>query len=285
MTNISILGFSDPVSSWTHLSAAVAFSIASFFMLKKGRGNYLRVMALALYSFSLVFLFSMSGVYHILAQTGDARAVLQRLDHAAIWVLIAGTFTPVHIILFRGHWRWLILALVWVIGILGLIFEAIFFTSFPQWLITGLYLGLGWMGALTGYKFRKSFTDETMRALVLGGVFYSIGALCDFFQWPTLWPAYIGGHDIFHIFVILGATAHWLFIYNWAAHPVNNRIMFHVSMYPNGPLIGQAIDDHLRVEAGSLPELKLKIKAAVSAKFHNSIEPDIVLKYFNEERI
>ena len=99
----------------------------------------MRLAALSLYSFALIFLFSMSGVYHLLAQAGDARAVLQRLDHAAIWVLIAGTFTPIHVILFRGPWRWLILTTVWVIGLLGLIFEAIFFTSFPQWLITSLF--------------------------------------------------------------------------------------------------------------------------------------------------
>jgi channel protein (hemolysin III family) len=285
MHPVPIIGFSDPVSSWTHLLAAVSFALGTYFLLKKGRGNITRMIALSLYSFSLVFLFSMSGVYHLLDRTGDARAVLQRLDHAAIWVLIAGTFTPVHIVLFRGAWRWLILSVVWVIGLLGLILEAIFFKSFPQWLITSLFLGLGWMGALTGYKFRKSFTDESMKLLLLGGMCYSVGALIDFFQWPIVWPSYIGGHEIFHVFVIFGAASHWLFIYNWAAHPVANSIVFHVSIFPDNTFIGEAIGDRLSVEANSLQDLKLKIKATVSAKFHNSIEPEIHLKYFKEERL
>jgi channel protein (hemolysin III family) len=283
--NTSLLGFTDPVSSWSHLLAAVSFAVASYFLVKKGRGNATRVIALSLYSFSLIFLFSMSGVYHLLERGGDARAVLQRLDHVAIWVLIAGTFTPVHIVLFRGAWRWLILSIVWVIGILGLIFQTIFFTSFPQWLITSLFLGLGWMGALTGYKFRKSFSDESMNLLLFGGIFYSAGALFDFFKWPTLWPSFISGHELFHVFVILGAVSHWLFIYNWAAHPVANKIVFHISMFPNNNFVGLAIGDHLRAEANSLPDLKEKIKALVGAKFHNSIQPEIHLKYFNEERI
>lgn len=285
MNNISVLGFNDPASSWTHLAAALAFAIAGFYLIKKGRGNHLRVIALSLYSFSLVFLFSMSGVYHLLEQSGVARAVLQRLDHAAIWVLIAGTFTPVHIILFRGHWRWLILALVWTIGILGLVLEAVFFTSFPPWLSTSLYLGLGWMGALTGYKFRKSFSDETIRLLVMGGIFYTIGALCDYFQWPNLWPSYFGGHDVFHLFVILGAVAHWRFIYYWAAHSVNNSLTIMVSVFPDGKACGQAVDDFLWVEANNLQELKTNVKTALSAKFHNSFEPKVVLRIINEEHI
>lgn len=285
MSSTVVLGFNDPFSSWTHLLAAVSFSIATFFLLKKGKGNAVRLAALTLYSFALVFLFSMSGVYHLLAQAGDARAVLQRLDHAAIWVLIAGTFTPIHVILFRGPWRWLILSTVWGIGLLGLILEAIFFTSFPQWLITSLFLGLGWMGALTGYKFRKAYSGEKLRGLVLGGIFYSIGAVCDFLQWPVIWPSYIGGHDVFHIFVILGAISHWRFIYKWAAHSASNKMIFHVSTFPNGALVGQAVGDHIRVEASNLHELKAHIKTLVKTKFHSSIEPEIHLKYFNEERL
>jgi channel protein (hemolysin III family) len=285
MTNVIVLGFNDPVSSWTHLFAAITFSVATFFLLKKGKGNATRIAALSLYSFSLIFLFSMSGVYHLLAHTGDARAVLQRLDHAAIWVLIAGTFTPIHIILFRGPWRWLILSTVWGIGLLGLIIEAIYFTAFPQWLITSLFLGLGWMGALTGYKFRKSYAGESMKGLVLGGIFYSVGALCDFLQWPNIWPSYIGGHDIFHVFVILGAMSHWRFIYKWAAHSATNKMVFHVSTVSDGVFIGYAVGDHLCVQADTLPELRLRIKNLVKTKFHSSIEPEIHVKYFNEERI
>ena len=142
MENIPILGFRDPVSSWTHLLAAAAALLGSIYLIKKGRGSNVRVFSLVVYSLSLVFLFAMSGVYHLLDQ-GLARDVLQRLDHAGIWVLIAGTFAPTHVILFRGPWRWLILMIVWVIAITGLVLEVVYFKTFPEWLATTLFLGLG----------------------------------------------------------------------------------------------------------------------------------------------
>ena len=283
MENVAILGFADPLSSWTHLLAAFAALLGSVILIRKGRGSSARIFALALYSFSLVFLFSMSGVYHLLEKGGAARDVLQRLDHAGIWVLIAGTFTPVHLILFRGAWRWLILLVVWAIAITGLVLEVIFFTSFPESLILSMFLGLGWMGVLTGYRFRTAFRGESMRLLIMGGIYYSIGAVIDFAKWPVFWASIIGPHEIFHVFVIFGALSHWFFVYEWADHPVANKITFYIQVFPNSHWVAAATNDHIRIEARSIDELKQLIKKQVKAKYHESIEPEIHLKYSQEE--
>lgn len=285
MDNIPILGFSDPFSSWTHLLAALMALVGSFYLLKKGRGSGVRIFALAVYSLSLVFLFSMSGVYHLLERGGDARDVLQRLDHAGIWVLIAGTFTPTHVILFRGRWRWLILLIVWGIAITGLVLEVVYFKTFPEWLATSLFLGLGWMGVLTGYKFRTSFRGESLRLLGLGGIYYSVGAVIDFARWPVFWPSVIGSHEIFHLFVIAGALSHWFFVYEWADHPVANTITFHIRIFPDSRYLAEAVSDHVQVQAHSLEELKKQIKEKVSMKYHESIVPEIHLRYFQEEKL
>ena len=285
MPHFSFWGFSEPFSSWTHLLAAAAAIVGSYVLLRKGRGSVSRSVALVIYSWSLVFLFSMSGVYHLLEPGGTARNVLQRLDHAGIWVLIAGTFTPLHAILFRGAWRWLILLLVWMIAINGLVLEVVFFTSFPQWLTLTLFLALGWMGTLTGYKFRTSFRGESLHLLMMGGIYYSLGAVIDFLNWPVLWPGVIGPHEIFHVFVIMGSWCHWKFIYQWASHPVANTITFHVKIFPKNRFVAEAVSDHLRVEANSLEDLKLKIKEQVHAKYHKSIQPSIHLKDFQEDLI
>ena len=100
-----IPGFSEPFSSISHLMFAVAGFIGTFVLLRKGKGNDFRLMGLALYSFCLVFLFSMSGVYHLLERGHTPNYVLGILDYAGIYVMIAGTFTPFHIILFRGLHR------------------------------------------------------------------------------------------------------------------------------------------------------------------------------------
>jgi channel protein (hemolysin III family) len=284
MGNVGILGFAEPFSSWTHLLSAAGFLLAGIGLVAKGKGSMPRVISLVVYTFSLVFLFSMSGVYHLLEPGGVAREVLRRLDHAGIWVLIAGSFTPIHVILFRGAWRWLILLVVWTIAINGLVLEVIFFKSFPEWLILSLFLGLGWMGALTGYRFRASFHGESLRLLVGGGMFYSVGALFDFTGWPVLWPGVIGGHEIFHVFVVAGAYCHWKFIYEWADHPVANTIVFHVRIFPN-QVVAEAISDHLRIEATDMEELKTMIRDRVTDKYHESIQPRIHLKYFQEETL
>src|SRR4029077_13391640 len=117
---LAIPGFSDPVSSLTHLAAAGVFSILSIPLIRTGRGDARRVMSLAAFAFSCVLLLSLSGVYHLLTPETAARSVLLRLDHAAIFVLIAGSFTPVHAVLLRERWQWHLLALIWGAAIIGL---------------------------------------------------------------------------------------------------------------------------------------------------------------------
>src|SRR5690606_38523367 len=150
---IPILGFSEPVSSISHLGAAVLFSISNLYLLRRGRGIKFRVTALAINFFCVVYLFSMSGVYYLLAPTVSSRLVLQRLDHSAIWSMIAGTFTPIHLILFRGFWRWGVLVLVWITAITGLVLKTIFFHEVPEVLSLSLYLGLGWCGLASAWRF------------------------------------------------------------------------------------------------------------------------------------
>lgn len=283
MDVIAIPGFSEPISCWTHLLAAALSVVGFIYLFRRGRGNLGRLFALGLFSFSLLFLFSMSGVYHLLEVGGEPRAVLQRLDHAAIWVLIAGTFTPIHTILFRGAWRWGILLLVWAIAITGLVLEVVFFSSIPEWLTLIFYLGLGWIGFLTAWRFSRQFGERSVHLLWLGGVFYSIGAVLEFQRWPILISGVIGPHEIFHLFVIAGAWTHWLFVYKWASHPIREQITFHVLIYPENRFLAKAIGEHLLIEAASLEALHNLIKEKVEMRFHPTLKPKIHLKYFKEE--
>jgi len=126
------------------------FAVLAAFLLRRGWGNRTRVAFLGVYVFSVVFLLSMSGVYHLLPPGSAGRAVLHRLDHSAIFVLIAGTFTPVHGIVFQGRERWGPLALIWAAAIAGITLKMIWFTDVPYWLGLMCYLGLGWVGAISG---------------------------------------------------------------------------------------------------------------------------------------
>jgi channel protein (hemolysin III family) len=209
------LGLHDPVASLSHLLAAVAALAAAWLLHKKGRGDALRASSLLIYSATLLFLFSMSGIYHALAP-GPWRVLFRRLDYAAIWLVIAGSATPVHVLLFRGHWRWGLIALFWGGAIACLILLEVYFTSLPYPAVVAAYTGLGSLGIVSFAKITARYGWKETTLLFLGGLAYSTGAVIDWLDGPVILRGVFGPHELFHVLVIAGALMHWLFIYNWA---------------------------------------------------------------------
>ena len=283
---VTFLGLHDPISAWSHLLAALAFFIAGFFLLYKGRGSKLRVAAFILYIFTLVFLFSMSGVYHLLPYHTTARDVLQVLDHAAIWTLIAGSFVPIHTLMFRGAKRWAVLALVWGISIPGMILTTIFFSSLPEFVSLSFYLGLGWLGILSAYFVAQTYGKSEIKYILYGGIAYTIGAVIEFLRWPVLFDGVLNAHDIFHLFVIIGASLHWYFSYKHADWPIYKDQTFIVYHNPEKSYFrAYTKSDHLHVEATSLDELKEKIYIAIENKYHKNLPIEKIILHFIEEEI
>ena len=129
------------------------------------------------------------------------------------------------------------------------------------------------------------FWFEAFHWLWLGGVAYSVGGILEFLRWPNPFPGVIHAHEIFHIFVILGALCHWVFVYKWSAHPVRDLMTFHVTVFPENRYYARAVGDALTIESESLEELHVEIKRIVRRKYHRNISPKIHLKYFNEETL
>ncbi len=218
VATIAIAGFSDPVSSLTHLTGAVVFAVAGALLIGRGRGNALRVIALTVYVVGVVFALAMSGVFHLLEPDGVARAVLRRLDHAGIFFLIAATYTPIHVIQFRGLMRWGVLGFVWTCAITGIVFKAVFFDHIPEWVGLTLYLGLGWVGIVSLFSLRRSYGWPPLAPLVWGALAYTAGAVLEFARWPVPIPGIVGPHELFHLFVLAGVS--WHFVYIWRLLPV-----------------------------------------------------------------
>ena len=213
MTTEPLLGLADPVSSVTHMAGAIVALLAAGPLIARGRGRIEDVIALAVFAGSAVLLLAVSGVYHTLADGTHARDVLQRLDHAAIFVLIAGTFTPVHTIVFRGLARWGVLAAIWTIAIAAIALKTAFFTVIPEAVGLSFYLGLGWLGAGTGYALWRRFGTAFVRPALFGAFAYTIGALVGFSDWPNPVPGLIGSHELFHFASLAGVYWHWRFIH------------------------------------------------------------------------
>jgi channel protein (hemolysin III family) len=221
----SIPGFFEPFSALSHLIGALVFGLLSIPLLGRGRGDARRIFFLSVFSFSCVLLLSMSGVYHMLDEGSTARAVLGRLDKAAIFVLIAGTHTPVQGFFFRGIARWGVLALMWLLAATGITLFSVFYDDLPRGLGTSVYLGLGWIAGTFGILVWRRYGTRQVWPLVAGGLTYSSGAILMGLGWPTLIPGIFGPHEVWHVAVLVALALHWTFVFKHA----------HLSMGPGPP--------------------------------------------------
>ena len=204
---VSIAGFCDPVASWTHLGAALAALLLGVRYVRSGRDAAARA-GMTVFVVGSIFLFSMSGTYHLLERGTHARDVLQLLDHAAIWVMIAGTITAAHFVGFEGGWRYGMTALVWAGAIAGLVLKTVYFDVIPEALGLWLYVGLGWLGMVSFFRLRRLHGADATRPVLLGGLVYTAGAIVEVLEAPWLARGVIGPHELFHAAVVVGAAQH-----------------------------------------------------------------------------
>lgn len=209
---IPFAGVAEPVSCWTHLVGAFIFICVSIYLVRSRLGSRGKVLAPLVFTLSCVMLLAVSGVYHLLPRGGDWRWLFQRLDHAAIYVLIAGTFTAVHFLSFEGRWRWGMIFVAWFIALCGIALKTVFFADIPEWLGLTSYLAFGWLGIASGVALFRRYGFDSLKPLLYGGVAYSLGAILDFSRRPVLIEGVVGSHELFHLAVLLGISFHWSFI-------------------------------------------------------------------------
>lgn len=206
----------DRVSGFSHLLGALVALVACIELLRRGGTSRERRVSLGVYVVGLVGMLTASGVYHLTPVESPHRALLQRIDHAAIWVQIAGTFTPIHIVFFRGFWRVFPLLVVWGGAAAGILLKLVFFEHVPEALSVALYLALGWFGVVSCWRLTSGHGWRLIIPMAVGGVLYSGGALVELNDWPTPVAGVVGPHELFHFAVLGGVTAHWMFIRRWA---------------------------------------------------------------------
>lgn len=206
----------EPVSSGTHLLAGVSFIIVSFYLLSSAKVRFPKQLSITIFCVATVLTLFMSSLYHMYSPDDPLKELLQKLDHALIFLLIVSSLTPIHHILFRGFMRWGILSIVWTFTLIVMGLKLWYFNEVPEWLGTLVYLIMGWGGAVTVYILYKRRGFGFIKPLVLGGVFYTIGALFDYFRFPVLIEGVFEGHELFHFMVILGLAFHWNFVFDIA---------------------------------------------------------------------
>ena len=278
-----MLGFYQPISSWTHLLGALLAICTGAILIRKGWGNRIRVLALFVFMTGIVLMFSMSSIYHAL-EPGLGRQVFRKLDYAAIFVMIAGTATPIHLIIFRGWWRWGFIISLWIIAIIGLLLTIILIDKIPEWVSLSVFMLMGVLALASIVKAGKMFGIKQISYALIGGGFYVIGAFIDFLRWPDIVPGLLGPHEIFHVFVMLGAASHWLFIYHLADQPTHARLVFLVKEKSENEFFARAVGESVFVIATSRKDLRRQVKEKLKEQFYPQLIPAKVrFRFYKDE--
>lgn len=220
----SLPGFYEPFSALSHLIGALVFALLAVLLVRRGRGDARRILFLGVFAGTSVLLLSMSGVYHMLVEGSTARNVLGRLDKAAIFALIAGTHTPIQGLFFRGLARWGMLALMWLVAATGITLFSVFYDSLPRGLGTTVYILMGWIAGGAGLVVWRRQGTSRIWLLLLGGGFYSVGAISLGLEWPTVLPGVLGPHEVWHVAVLAAMGLHWKFIFENAQRPLDTDL-------------------------------------------------------------
>jgi len=155
-------------------------------------------------------LYTASAAYHLLKVPEKISTLLRRIDHMMIYVLIAGTYTPLCVIALTGKLSLSLLIAIWLLAAVGILLTILWFGA-PRWLTTGIYLLMGWLVVIAFYPLIHSLPLGGLAWLVIGGLLYTVGALIYGFKWPRINNRWFGFHEIFHLFVIGGSLGHfWL---------------------------------------------------------------------------
>ncbi len=202
--NVPWLGLSDPVAALTHLIAAALAAGAIIQLWTRSRGSPARRVSVLVFGASMFVQFLASGAYHAVSEPW--RTPLRRVDHAAIYVFIAGSFTPVVAHLPGGRWRGSVLGFVWVLAACGIVLKLAFFDVVAEPVNTILYLTLGWFGVVPAYGIVRAGRFDLVRSFALGGGAYTLGSLSELFRWPVIVPGVFGFHEVFHLAVIAGSA-------------------------------------------------------------------------------
>ena len=210
----------EPGSAITHFIAMMMAVFASVPLLVKagldsGTRNFF---AMAVFMGSMILLYAASATYHSVDLSGKELKIFKRIDHMMIFVLIAGSYTPVCLIILGGKLGYSLLALVWGIALIGMLIKA-FWVTCPKWFSSVIYIAMGWVVVFAFGPLVHSLTTPAFLWLLAGGIIYTIGGIIYALKLPLFNSLHktFGSHEIFHLFVMGGSVCHFIFMYCYVA--------------------------------------------------------------------
>jgi hemolysin III len=200
----------EPFNAVSHLIGLVLAAAGTAALIHTARtGSH--VVAFSIYGATLLLLYGVSTLYHTLPLSDQSLRAFKRLDHIAIYLLIAGTYTPVGLVTLHGPWGWGMLTGIWAIAAAGIPFK-IFYLDAPPWISTATYLGMGYFALLAVVPLVRAVGADGLGWLVAGGVAYTVGAVIYTRERPDPFPGFFGHHEIWHVLVLIGSGCHFAFM-------------------------------------------------------------------------
>ncbi len=209
----------EPVNGLTHLVGFFLAVVGLCLLLVSAyeSGTQWHVVSFAIFGTSLMLMYASSATYHLLHLSEKNTRLLKQIDHITIFLLIAGTYTPVCLIPLRGVWGWTLLGIVWGMALLGF-FVKLFWIHAPRWVSTLIYLFMGWVCIIAIYPMTQRMPIAAFLWLAAGGLFYSVGAVIYGMKRPDPFPEVFGFHEIWHLFVMAGSFCHYWMMYAYIAY-------------------------------------------------------------------
>ena len=203
----------DPGSAITHgIGMLLAVAGATPLIVKAARSaDVLHVFAVSVFILTMILLYLASTLYHSVNSTVKVNRRLKKMDHMMIFVMIAGSYTPVCLIVLHGRTGYILCALVWTVAIIGMLIKAFWITC-PKWFSSIIYISMGWLCVLAMVPLVQALPAAAFVWLVAGGVIYTVGGIIYALKLPLFNAKhqYFGSHEIFHVFVMAGSLCHYV---------------------------------------------------------------------------
>lgn len=206
----------DPGSAITHFIGMLMAVFAAVPLLIKAAHEPSRIyiVSIAVYAASLILLYAASTTYHTFDKSDKINTILKKIDHMMISILIAGSYTPICLLVLKGRTGIILLSIVWGIAIAGILLKA-FWVYCPRWISSVLYIGMGWTCVLAFTQILNSMPPAAFGWLLAGGIIYTVGGIIYALKLPIFNNRHknFGSHEIFHLFVMGGSACHFIVMY------------------------------------------------------------------------
>lgn len=209
----------EPGSAITHFIAWLLAVIAASPLIIKAAGNSpTATIAMIIFMASMILLYGASTAYHSVAVSDKVLKIFRKIDHMMIFILIAGSYTPVCLIVLGGKMGYTLLALVWGIALVGMAVKAFWITC-PKWFSSAIYIAMGWTCVLVFGPLWHTLPHAAFGWLLAGGIIYTVGGIIYALKLPIFNSRHknFGSHEIFHLFVMAGSICHFIFMYFYVA--------------------------------------------------------------------